>query len=421
MPTVPSYPEEDWMLRLGRESGSRQRWQMAMMEPKRAIPESGMAEQEKVITGAAAGAGKAPTQFEKAIGKPPAKTPTFDFTKPGYVGGQEPAPSPGKPLSTYDQKQLTDKLQTWHNKHSKLTDKYGDTYDEWKDMPVSPQAHKELKELRDFYGKGHIDRTLDKIHAQSLQSGGQKPFTAEEMKAGQWIADNVKPAHQDMASKAVKNIYAIADEYTKKWAQASTPSEYHKLEPVDWQTLQNKYVPRALASSPEAAERAAAQGYNLGYPMYRGSASGTTEAELFQRRTMHDPASKEYERGLFFAEKPGVARHYSHYGAQPIEYVASPKNPAIIDMKGKGYNSDVMHDIIETARGKGHDAVVMKDIWDVGGKQNQIIITDPGIIRSPKAQFDPKSFRINDVLATLLGVAGVSKAAKELMGDKDKQ
>ena len=36
-------------------NGDYSEWQMAMLEPRRAIPESGMAEAEKIITGAAAG------------------------------------------------------------------------------------------------------------------------------------------------------------------------------------------------------------------------------------------------------------------------------------------------------------------------------------------------------------------------------
>ena len=63
MPTVPEYPQEDWMTALGAENGSRKQWQMAMMEPKKAIPESGMAESEKVLAGAL-GSGRATSQLQ---------------------------------------------------------------------------------------------------------------------------------------------------------------------------------------------------------------------------------------------------------------------------------------------------------------------------------------------------------------------
>ena len=328
MPTVPEYPEEDWMTQLGMASGSRQRWQMAMMEPKKAIPISPTEEAEKIVTGAAAGPGKG---------------------KPSPMGEMEKYPP----------------------------------------APYEPMSKQEK-----FAKPGPIE-----------------PFSKEEYAAGKWVAENIlkskQPSMHEIASKGVQNIYKVADEYEAKWSQSGKSPE---LQPVNWQELQNRYMKVDL---PEQAKQL---GFSEKYPIYKGGAR--TEA----KGPLKDPAGKGFERGLFFAEDPDIAQAYTAKSyIKPIEYVAAPKNPATVDLRGKAYDSDTMHSVVETARQKGHDLVVVKNVLDVGsGKpQNQIVVTDPSIVRSPKAKFDPNAHHINDVLATLLATAGVGKAVKELNPDKN--
>ena len=94
----------------------------------------------------------------------------------------------------------------------------------------------------------------------------------------------------------------------------------------------------------------------------------------------------------------------------------------MFDAKGKEYDTEEMTKMLDNARTKGHDLVVVKNVYDAGSgmPQNQIVVTDPSIVRSPKAKFDPESHHINDVLATLLAAAGIGKAVKELKPDESK-
>jgi hypothetical protein len=100
--------------------------------------------------------------------------------------------------------------------------------------------------------------------------------------------------------------------------------------------------------------------------------------------------------------------------------VAAPKNPAVIDLKGKYYDDDEMHSIVEAVRNKGHDITIIRNIKDIGSKgqpQNQIVVTDPKILRRPEAKFDPDSFHLNDLLAAIGGLAVAGGAMKELNPD----
>lgn len=403
MPTVPEYPEEPWTAQLGLPTGDRRRWQMAMMEPKRAIPESGMAEQEKVITGAAAGAGKAPTKIDPSFEASKSK-----LGKPTMYGKSE-----AETEAAWKSESLQNQMDHWGSKFLGKT----------KGNPaLEKQAVEQYYSMEGEHGNEKLSQAYFKMY-EKFKAGKlkdpfeQKPyeFTKEEMKAGEWIQQNI-PANKQESMKGIvgsAKTYRINDEYEDKHSQYGThrPREF---EPVDWKALQNEYI-RMGAKVPESkAEQAKELGYNIKYPMYRGST--TTEQELLARRTMHDPGEKEHERAHFFAESPDIAGEYKRSYGGVTEFVASPKNPAVIDLKGKGYDSDHMHDIVEGARAKGHDLVVIKNIWDIGGKQNQVIVTDPGILRHPSAKFDPKSHGLNDLLATLLATVGTGAVTKELMG-----
>jgi hypothetical protein len=291
-----------------------------------------------------------------------------------------------------------------------------------------------------------------------MEKKGVLPTFGAEMEGGGMMSRG--GASSDIAGKAARNIYNISKEYISKWTtgakptlaksaqqrlgadpgfteqkpwteadqakvaktgtvpvgqslaskpSVSTPSSYPKtgkIEPLDWNAIQNKYAP-AVELPPGAKE----QGFNPQYPFYKGGGS----PEL--RRQLPDPSKKDYERGQFFAEDPKVAKAYAHTGGSIHKYVAAPKNPAVIDLKGKGYDSEHMHHIIEEARDRGHDLVVIRNILDIGSggrTQNQVVVTDPSIVRHPSAKFDPGSMHMSDVLAGILAGAAVGKTVKEL-------
>src|SRR5215467_1544561 len=181
MPTVPEYPEEPWTAQLGLPTGDRRRWQMAMMEPKRAIPESGMAEQEKVITGAAAGAGKAKPVFEKT----PVLSAPEDFEK-AFKGLKEQS--------------LQNQMDHWGSKFLGKTKG---------DPALEKQAVKEYYSMEGEHGIEKLSQAYFKMY-EKFKAGKlkdpfeQKPyeFTKEEMKAGEWIQQNI-PANKQESMKGI--------------------------------------------------------------------------------------------------------------------------------------------------------------------------------------------------------------------------
>lgn len=173
------------------------------------------------------------------------------------------------------------------------------------------------------------------------------------------------------------------------------------ITPKQWMEIQNKYAPKV-----DIPESAVGAGFNPAYPIYKG---GRRE-EL--RRELSDPSKKDYERGHFFSDDPKVADAYGYVH----EYVAKPKNPAIIDVAGQGYSSSWMETLIEHARDKGHDLLIVRGMHDIGtrARQNQVIVLDASIVRHPTAKFDPDTFHMRDVLAGVLATIGGAKVAKEM-------
>jgi hypothetical protein len=221
---------------------------------------------------------------------------------------------------------------------------------------------------------------------------------------------------EDIADKGIDNIKYVAQDFKESYAnkiqktleKAGAP----RLKPLDWQALQNKFIPPA--SIPKAAQE---YGFNPRMVITRGG-TGT------RRQQMMDPGTeKAHERGVFFGEDPRVAEAYSTTeppSAGVINYVAAPKNPMIIDLQDAWYDGKSMHRIIEKARGQGADLVYVVNMKDISGSaprlQNQIVVTDPKILRYPEAKFDPSKFHINDLtaaFAAMLGGAGAVGAARD--------
>jgi hypothetical protein len=251
------------------------------------------------------------------------------------------------------------------------------------------------KETGSGGGSRTIEETLEKgiakVLGENLKSSGNKSIDA-------------------ITEKAVKNLYSISDEFAAKHASTSVKP----MSREEWMSLKNEF------SSPTSIPaRAQEGGFNPDMPMYKGGyAKGTGPIGPTGGRTqLKDPSGKTSERGQFFAEDPEIAREY---GSDVNQYVAAPKKPAVIDLKGKEYDRATMHEIIEDARSKGHDMVIVRNMRDVGPggakglmpEQNQIVVTDPSIVRSPSAKFDPEKFHLNDLLAGIVGAFGVGAAAK---------
>ena len=190
-----------------------------------------------------------------------------------------------------------------------------------------------------------------------------------------------------------------------------TSRQSSELKTIDWMELQNKYVPKSYLTQadPSTQQRARGQGYNPEYPIYKGG----WRSDPYER-PLPDPSKKSSERGLFFSEDPEVARWYAASG-RAAEFVARPKNPAMIDFKGRVYDHNTMDKVVEDARRAGHDAVVIRNVVDVGGTpegiQTQIVITDPKLVRAPTAKFDPESMHLGDLLSSIVAGAAVSGAA----------
>jgi len=258
--------------------------------------------------------------------------------------------------------------------------------------------------MTDPFRKRDIEGPLPR--GESSGGGKLKPSPMPDYLMSPPKVAQPKASTGDIAEKAVSNIYRISDEFTSKWRGMV---ETGGMKPIDWKEMQNRFVPQASPLAGVRKEQAESLGYNPRMPMYKG---GT-----WAHRQLSDPTEKSSERGIFFAEDPKIAEQYGGAGG-PSQYVASPRNPAVIDLRGKHYSRDSMHNILETARDKGHDLVVIKNIRDVGptdiAKQHQIVVLDPKIVRKPTAMFDPGSHHLHDLLATILATAGTAGAVKTL-------
>jgi hypothetical protein len=122
-----------------------------------------------------------------------------------------------------------------------------------------------------------------------------------------------------------------------------------------------------------------------------------------------DPATKEYEKGIFFhpeassTGKPGAA-NAQLYGDVLNPHVLRAENPLVTEWKDvtKGstmYNKTTMSKVISDAWKKGHDALLLKNIKDIGGNHDQLIVKHPSQLRHPDAAFDPKYKGASNLLA----------------------
>jgi hypothetical protein len=274
--------------------------------------------------------------------------------------------------------------------------------------PLEPGVVNPFKPQGEGGGGGYAGSLKKGTIGETIEKGLQKQPSQKI-----FGSENVRPSGSKdvdaIAKKAIDNIYSISEEFTARHSGTSVKP----MSQQEWSQLKNQYSqPTTLPA------RAQERGFNPDMPLYKGGSvkyGGKGPPETGGRTKLMDPATKSYERGHFFAEDPGIAAEYGE--GHVSQYVAAPKNPAVIDLGGKRYDSSKMHSIVEDARARGHDLLVirnMKDIGDPGGGdilQNQIVVTDPSIVRSPSAKFDPDSFHLNDLLAGIVGALGIGAAA----------
>lgn len=205
-------------------------------------------------------------------------------------------------------------------------------------------------------------------------------------------------------------------------------SELRALIPEDWDLRaweQSTIVPHAydttrieknaknvldfppLNVSQEQIDKAKALGFNTEHTLYRGTKSLTDQ--------FLDPSMKGEEAGMFFADNPVIASNYGRY-VYPVW--ARVSNPAEVDFKGVQYggtakgpwSSGDVNKHIEEARDAGHDILNFRNLRDddpgspTGRSiQDQAVLFDPSLLRSPWARFDPARLNENNLLAAQAG------------------
>lgn len=278
--------------------------------------------------------------------------------------------------------------------------------------------------LVDQYGGSvvHTAQAISKLMAPPQQFVKSVPSLVDLSEEGisKALAQDPGASIFDIAKSKIKgwnektqDILNAADYKATKAAQMAA---YEKsLTPIDWQTVEphssvkDNVLPPKVSDFPNISDtlELEKQGYNTNFFLYKGGRSN--------RETLPDPAKKNYERGLFYADSPSVAERYAK--ADVAKYVARAPKAFSADWKkatGTSYYDEAhMTPLIEAARNKGADLLMLKHLSDMGGMQNQYVVINPSIVRSPKAKFDPAKLDLNNLLA---GLAGFGVAAPAVAG-----
>jgi len=249
--------------------------------------------------------------------------------------------------------------------------------------------------------KADLGKLLDAIKGGKTQHGAKSSFQKSE---ADFLKQYYEPKDWDLMVRSVgldvlnkPMSIAEADKILSSANRARRGKWGGEFESLNWR---DQISPHATEFSRNIPVHAEGLGFNPHFPIYKGrsTAKRTTEAKL------RDPSTKDYERGLFFAEVPEVAGKYG-----PVtQYVARARNPAQVEYRtaargSREYAEEYMHEIVEAARRKNIDLLRVKNVNDMGGMQNQIVITDPSIVRLPHAVFDPRRLSENNLLGGLAG------------------
>lgn len=186
---------------------------------------------------------------------------------------------------------------------------------------------------------------------------------------------------------------------------------------------------RGAATAEEAAQaarmlRAAEQGFDTKRVLYHG-----TQSDF--------PAFAHGRRGTYLTDRPEIADIYAmtdrggmtpNAGPNVMPVYIKGKKPLVISDLGpdggNGWASDNLAaalgvenpgtgtKLYDEARKRGYDYVEIRDMSDLGGRQTQILPLDARSIRSVFAKFDPRNADSANLLASLVGGAGLASLAQ---------
>jgi hypothetical protein len=250
--------------------------------------------------------------------------------------------------------------------------------------------------------------------------GGGNIGTIKKMEEGQEGYDPKNPwaldLHSDEEGMAGVTHSSVSDALEEAASAhpklssnlGSTEGMGKHIEPFDWNALRGE-------QGVDLPGHALEQGYNALYPLYKGTKDVHDYPEKLGTTLLS--GKKQWEKGLFFADEPRIAKSYGN----PLTYVARAEKPMQVDwQKATGeteYDTTYMHHLIEAARAKGADLLHIRNIEDIGkydAPQNQIVALDPSVVRAPGAKFDPARMKENVVKA---GIAALG--ATPLFFNKD--
>jgi hypothetical protein len=178
------------------------------------------------------------------------------------------------------------------------------------------------------------------------------------------------------------------------------------IEPLDWTSLTSQHA-ADIQPTQKSPEEIAKLGFNPNFPLFKGGRRAYTSE-------LPDPGLKDYERALFFSDKPKIAEEYGSV----LPFVARAENPAQVDWskvsKWPAHNEATMDAIVNAAREKGHDFLKVSNIDDLGGLQDQYLLLHPHLARAPHAAFDPAKLHENNVLAGLAAGGLLTPLLKQL-------
>jgi hypothetical protein len=105
------------------------------------------------------------------------------------------------------------------------------------------------------------------------------------------------------------------------------------------------------------------------------------------RGTRHDDVRVSEEGGIFFSDKPEIAKQYIHpeKGGKVVSATLDIKNPKIIEGDTSKYTHNYSDDIA-TAKQEGYDGLIIRNTRDLlGGIQNQYVAFSPEQVKFTQA------------------------------------
>jgi hypothetical protein len=185
--------------------------------------------------------------------------------------------------------------------------------------------------------------------------------------------------------------------------------------------------PPRVTMDPARAARAADLGFDLDRELYHGTRS------VFPSFSLENADPHAGERAIFLTDHPQIAESYAKLSGRPnaagelpniIPLVSRAQNPLSLDLDevvrslragppgldGPNMFHRAVAEAISRGRAGGHDMIELRNMLDLGSlgeRQTQYVVTDPSILRSRFAQFDPARKGENDLLASITGLGAL--------------